>query len=202
MQTVPVRFTPVRGMVMFLAAVLIFALSSGAWAQKKKKSDDGDSSAPIAPLPVPDTNTIEQDIGEMLAAFQVGDVEGLHKYYSDNVVFVSAAFAPPVIGWKTYVPQYEAQKAAFQGMQLIRHNTLIIVHQDVSWVTYEWQFAAMLNGKPYSAQGQTTLILNKVADKWLIVHNHTSQILPEQQQSAAAQQTPGQYSAQPTVARQ
>jgi ketosteroid isomerase-like protein len=202
MHTVPVRFAPARGFACVLAVVLILALSSGAWAQKKKKSDDGDSSAPAQLLPVPDSDTIEHNIGEMLAAFQVGDVDALHQYYSDNVVFVSAAFAPPVIGWKNYVPQYEAQKAAFQGMQLIRRNTLIIVHQDLSWVTYEWQFATMLNGKPYSAQGQTTLILNKVADKWLIVHNHTSQICAEQQQSAEAQQTSGQYSPQPAAARQ
>jgi ketosteroid isomerase-like protein len=201
MQTVPMRLRPARGFACFLAAVLILALSSGAWAQKKKKSDDGDNSTPVALLPVPDSDTIEQDIGEMLAAFQVGDVEGLHKYYSDNVVFVSAAFAPPVIGWKNYEPQYEAQKAAFQGMQIIRRNTLIIVHQDVSWVTYEWQFATMLNGKPYSAQGQTTLILNKVNDKWLIVHNHTSQIYPDEQQAAQSQQAPAQYSQQPAAAR-
>jgi len=202
MQTIPARFTRARGFVCFLAVVLILALSSGAWAQKKKKSDDSDNSTPLTPLPVPDTNTIEQDIGEMLAAFQVGDVEALHKYYSENVVFVSSVFGPPVIGWKNYVPQYEVQKAAFQGMQLIRHNTLIIVHQDVSWVTYEWQFATMLNGKPYSAQGQTTLILNKEADKWLIVHNHTSQICPDEQQPASAQQTPAQYSPQPAADRQ
>ena len=202
MHTVPVRFAPIRGFVCFLTAVLILALSSGAWAQKKKKSDDGDNSAPTQLLPVPDSDTIEHNIGEMLAAFQVGDVEALHQYYSDNVVFVSSAFAPPVIGWKSYVPQYEAQKAAFQGMQVIRRNTLIIVHQDVSWVTYEWQVATMLNGKPYSAQGQTTLILNKVVDKWLIVHNHTSQICPDEQQPAEAQQAPEQYSPQPAAARQ
>lgn len=202
MQTIPARFTRARGFACFLAAVLILALSSGAWAQKKKKSDDSDDSAPLTPLPVPDTATIEQDIGEMLAAYQVGDLEALHKYYSDNVVFVSSAFAPPVVGWKNYVPQYQAQKAAFQGMQLIRRNTLIIVHQDVSWATYEWQFATMLNGKPYSAQGQTTLILTKVADKWLIVHNHTSEICPDEQRPAHAQQTPARYTPQPAAGSQ
>ncbi len=73
MHTVSVRFAPARGFACFLAAVLILALSSGAWAQKKKKSDDGDNSTPVALLPVPDSDTIEQDIGEMLAAFQVGE---------------------------------------------------------------------------------------------------------------------------------
>ena len=99
---------------------------------------------------MPDSDTIEHDISEMLGAFQVGDVEAMHKYYSDNVIFVSDGSGPPVIGWKNYVPQYQAEKAAFQGMQLIRRNTLIFVHQEVSWATYEWEFDSTFNGKPFS----------------------------------------------------
>ena len=43
----------------------------------------------------------------------------------------------------------------------------------------------MLNGKPFSARGQTTLMLNKVGDNWLIVHNHTAQICPERSRRGA-----------------
>ena len=124
----------------FIAAMLILAFSSGAWAQKKKKSTTQMIPRRWQAAARPGSDTIEHDIGEMLGAFQVGDVEAMHKYYSDNVIFVSAGSGPPVIGWKNYVPQYQAQKAAFQGMQLIRRNTLIFVHQDVSWATYQWEF--------------------------------------------------------------
>ena len=174
-----------RGLAIFTAAVLIFVMSSSAGAQKKKKSASADDSAPLQGLPVPDSDTIEHDIGEMLGAFQVGDVESMHKYYSDNVIFVSAGSGPPVIGWKNYVPQYQAERAAFQGMQLIRRNTLIFVHQDVSWATYEWQFESSFNGKPFQAHGQTTLVLNKVGEDWLIVHNHTSEANPEEGPASA-----------------
>jgi ketosteroid isomerase-like protein len=71
-------------------------------------------------------------------------------------------------------------------MQLIRRNTSIFVHADVSWVSYQWEFDSTFNGKPFSARGQTTLVLNKVGDNWLIVHNHTSEICPDNAAPAAA----------------
>jgi hypothetical protein len=55
---------------------------------------------------------------------------------------------------------------------------------------YQWELLSTFNGQPYSAQGQTTLIFNKVGANWLIVHNHTSQVLPQAgsvQQAAAPQ---------------
>ncbi len=185
--------------------VLVVAVSAGTPAQqKKKKGDNGDNSTPVPPTfpgPVPDQ--IDHDIGEMLGAFQVGDVEAMHKYYADNVTFVSGSYEPPVVGWQNYVALYQRQRAAFQGMQLIRRNTFIFVHQDVSWASYQWQFDSMLNGKPFTARGQTTLVLNKVGHNWLIVHNHTSEICPGQSTGAAQpqQQAPAQNSPASTRGR-
>jgi ketosteroid isomerase-like protein len=177
------------------AVILILAISSGAAAQQKKKK--GENAGNPSPAPPSDSasvsNQIEHDIGEMLGAFQVGDVEAMHKYYADNAMFVSGSYEPPVEGWSNYVALYQQQKAAFQGMQLIRRNTFIFVHQDVSWASYQWQFDSTFNGKPFTAQGQTTLVLNKVGDNWLIVHNHTSQICPgEAPSTPQPQQQPQQ----------
>jgi ketosteroid isomerase-like protein len=129
----------------------------------------------------------------MLGAFQVGNVEAMHKYYADNATFVSGSYEPPVVGWNNYVALYEKQKAAFQGMQLIRRNTFIFVHGDISWTSYQWQFDGMYSGRPFTARGQTTLVLNKVGGNWVIVHNHTSEICPGQAASAPPpQQQPQQ----------
>ena len=176
-----------------LAAILvIFAVSTGAWAQKtKNKKPDNTSPMPTLPLSVSDQ--IDHDIGEMLGAFQAGDVEAMHKYYSDNVTFVSGAFGPPIMGWQNYLAGYQQQRAAFPAIQLVRRNTYIFVHADVAWASYQWEFSSVLNGKPYALRGQTTLVLNKVGDDWLIVHNHTSQLCDL---SAAPQQQP---STQPPV---
>jgi ketosteroid isomerase-like protein len=178
-----------------LAVILVISIaSSGTWAQKtKNKKPDNTSPMPTLPLSVSDQ--IDHDIGEMLGAFQAGDVEAMHKYYSDNVTFVSGAFGPPIMGWQNYLAGYKQQRAAFPAIQLVRRNTYIFVHADVAWASYQWEFSSVLSGKPYALRGQTTLVLNKVGDDWLIVHNHTSQLcdlsaVPQQQPSTQPPVTP------------
>ncbi len=177
-------FPCARWLIGMLAAVLILAVSSSALAgpqtNKKTKIKTNDQTDPNAP-PMPvgsDADQIDHDIGEMLAAYQVGNVDMMHKYYADNVTFVSGAYEPPIVGWQNYVPLYQRQRAAFQGVQLVRRNTIIFPHGDVAWAMYQWEFDSLLNGQPYSMRGQTTLIFNKVGANWLIVHNHTSEIVP------------------------
>jgi ketosteroid isomerase-like protein len=187
-----------RQLIGVLAALLLLAaLAHPAAGQKNKNSkikynDQTDPNAP--PMPVgPDSDQIDRNIGQMLAAFQIGDVELMHKFYADNVTFVSGAYEPPIVGWQNYVPLYQRQRAAFQGMQVIRRNTIVFPHGDVAWAMYQWEFDSMLNGQPYTMRGQTTLIFNKVGGNWLIVHNHTSELSSTSgpaQPVAAAPQTP------------
>jgi ketosteroid isomerase-like protein len=178
------------------ALIAMFMLASGAaWAQKKPKNKAADQS-PMPKVAMPVSDEIDKDIGEMLAAFQLGKVDMMHKYYSDNAVFVSGAYAPPIVGWANYVEDYKRSLAAFQGMQLIRRNTDVFVHEDIAWASYQWEFLSSYQGKPYSAHGQTTLILQKIGDNWVIVHNHTSQVCdqapepPQQPQSQPAASNP------------
>ena len=161
-----------------LAIALVVVVCTAAWAQNSKKKKNANNNEQAVPNDsLPDTEQIEHDIGEMLAAFQMGNADDMHKYYADNATFVqSGTFDPPLVGYQAYAANYKASWSTFQGMQVIRRNTLIITHADVAWATYQWQFLATLNGKPFSALGDTTLVFNKVAGNWLIVHNHTSQI--------------------------
>ena len=180
-----------RWFTWILAAGMILATSPGLSAgqnQKNKKSKDSKDAStadqtPVGP-PMPDLDQIDHNIGEMLAGFQIGDVEMMHKYYADTVTFVAGDWAPAIKGWQNYVPLYEKQRAAFQGMQLIRRNTLILERGDFAWATYQWEFDSMLEGRPYSAYGQTTLVFNKIGTDWLIVHNHTSETAAGQGQTS------------------
>jgi ketosteroid isomerase-like protein len=162
------------------AAALTLALVSPACAKqknKKKKSfDDSSESNPVPMPPMPVSQQINTDIGQMLGAFQLGDVATMHKYYADYATFVSGTWEPPVVGWANYVPLYKREWSAYQDIQLIRKNTYVFDVGDVAWATYEWEFDAMSDGQPFQARGQTTLIFNKVNGNWLIVHNHTSEI--------------------------
>ena len=184
-------FLAARFFAACLAAILMFAAAANAAGGQKNKKNNKDATPTDQPAPLPtasDNDQIERNIGEMLGAFQIGDVEMMHKYYSDNVTFVSGDYEPPIVGWQNYAALYARQRSAFQGMQLIRRNTLIIVRGDFAWAMYQWEFDSSVNGQPYQLRGQTTLIFNKVSGNWLIVHNHTAGIY--EPATAAAQQAP------------
>ena len=189
-----------RSITCLLAATFIFAVSPGAsGGQKNKKTKKADASSQPAPAAnlTPESDQIDNDIGEMLAAFPLGNADMMHQYYGDNVTFVSADYEPKVVGWQNYAPLYERQRAAFQAIQLNRRNTLVFIHGDVAWAEYQWQFDSMLNGQPYSMRGQTTLLFNRVGTNWLILHNHTSQLYTPT--AATAQISPPQQNEAPSA---
>lgn len=176
MRQLEVRLVGLRaGVIRAVAGVaVILLLSSGMWAQKNKKNQPA-TDQPLPSMPMTPNDQIEHNIGEMLAAQQLGNLELMHKYYSDSATFVSSDYGPPIVGWKNWAEGYERQKAAFQQMQIIRRNTYIYIHGDGAWATYQWDFSAVLaTGKGYDARGQTTLVFTKVGNDWLVVHNHTA----------------------------
>jgi ketosteroid isomerase-like protein len=170
-----------RFVALMIAGLLPLAVS--AYPQNKQKKEKN-VTIPMPPMPIPEQ--IEHDIGEMLGAWQVGDVEALHKYYADNATWVAGTDAPPVKGWQNYVAGYEKQRSQIMTGQLIRKNTNIFHYGDVAWACYQWQFDYIVDGKSAFARGQTTLVLVKTGERWLIVHNHTSEICPQMAQQAAA----------------
>jgi ketosteroid isomerase-like protein len=163
----------------FFALVLSLLLcASSTLAQKKNKNQQPSDNTPPPSdqkLPMAPGDELDNDIGQMLGALQVGNVDAMHKYYADNATFVSSTYAPPIVGFETWAAGYQRQRAGFSGMQIVRRNTVIFPHGDVAWATYQWEFSGLqTSGAPYSAKGQTTLVFNRVGNNWMIVHNHTS----------------------------
>jgi len=177
--------------VFFFSLFLLLALSlaSTAAAQKKKKKNDTPN-PPTASI-LPDEQRIDNAIGEMLGAWQLGDVEKLHSHYADDVDVVNGMWAPPVVGWPSYLTSYQSQRARAQQVRLDRSNTLIRLAPggNTAWASYQWEFTAVVDGVPSSAFGHTTLVFEKRNDTWLIVHNHTS-LVQASQAAAPATQTP------------
>lgn len=130
---------------------------------------------------------VEYAIGEMLAGWQIGDVELLRKNYADDVLVVSGLFEPPVIGLANYLNAYQAQRQRMEKVQLERANTFTKIKGNFAWATYQWTFSAVADGRPTSAQGHATLLLEKRGDRWLIVHNHTSVVSMSAPQPAQPQ---------------
>lgn len=177
------------------AGIAMLLLSGITWsAQKKTKPKKDNTDTPMPLMPLPTNDELDRNIGEMLGAWQVGNIEAMHKYYDDSASFVSGAYEPPIVGWQNYVAAYQKQRARVQGMQLVRRNTFIFTRGDMAWASYQWEFNAMMDNRDVSARGQTSLVFSHMGDKWLIVHNHTSQIcdLAAPVQSPQPQATPQQ----------
>jgi ketosteroid isomerase-like protein len=165
-------------LLFFLAAALLLTCVSPAAAQKdkKKKKDTPppDTSTDVSNLP--DEQQIEYMLSEMLGAWQLGDIDRLHKDYADDVSVVNGAWAPPVFSWINYLAVYQQQRTRMQQVRMDRSNTFIKVKGTVAWACYQWDFAALVDGQPTASQGHTTVVLEKRNGHWVIVHNHTSQV--------------------------
>jgi len=185
------RFSNSRSRYWHLFAVLALSLAfaTTASAQKDKKKKQADQTEP-QPQPdasksLPDEQRIDLLISDMLGAWQIGDTDKLHKDIADDVVVVNGNWAPPVVGWPEYLRAYQMQRARANQVRLERTNTLVRVTGNVGWACYQWEFSGIVDGQSSGARGQTTLILAKRNDAWIIVHNHTSLVETELQPSPA-----------------
>jgi ketosteroid isomerase-like protein len=162
----------------FLAAALLLTCVSPAAAQKdkKKKKDAPPANTSTDVSNLPDEQQIEYMLSEMLGAWQLGDIERLHRDYADDVSVVNGAWAPPVFGWTNYLAVYQQQRTRMQQVRMDRSNTFIKVNGTVAWACYQWDFAAVVDGQQAASQGHTTVVLEKRNGHWVIVHNHTSQV--------------------------
>ena len=169
-----------------LALSLAFLPTASAQKDKKKKPEEQAQQQTATKNALPDEQRIDLLISDMLGAWQIGDTDKLHKDIADDVVVVNGNWAPPVVGWSEYLKAYQAQRARANQVRLDRTNTLIRVTGNVAWACYQWDFTGIVDGQPSGARGQTTLILEKRGDDWIIVHNHTSVVQTALQASPAS----------------
>jgi len=164
--------------VWIIMALALMAVAIPAEAQKKdknKKTPPPDLGEEIkSAIRPPDSQAIDQAIGEALGYWQIGDTESMHKYYAEDVVLVSGAWEQPIIGWDNFLKAYQAQRAQVSGARMDRSNTLIKVNGSSAWATYQFVYAAQMEGKVVQFRGHTTLVLVKQADRWVITLNHSS----------------------------
>jgi ketosteroid isomerase-like protein len=187
MRRVAVKFAAgFRFWIIPALALILAAIPAGA--QKKDKNKNASASEAGGDLKpgmyLPDSQAVDLAIGEALGYWQIGDADSLHKYYSDDVVVVSGAWEPPVIGWDNFLRSYQAQRARVSGMRMDRSNTVIKVTGNTAWATYQFLFTALLDGKTVQYRGHTSLVLMKQADRWVITLNHSSVVDSSQPEPA------------------
>jgi len=164
--------------IILALALMAVAIPAGAQKKDKNKNKNTPTTDPTedikSAIHTPDSQAIDQAIGEALGYWQIGDAESMHKYYAEDVVLVSGAWESPVIGWDNFLRAYKAQRAQVSGARMDRSNTLIKVNGDSAWATYQFIYVAQMEGKVVQFRGHTTLVLVKQADRWVITLNHSS----------------------------
>lgn len=141
--------------------------------ESQKKAEPAGAGAETLP-PGADNDVIDYRIAEMLAGWQMGDTSIMHGVYADDVSVVSGAYEPPIIGWTNFLATYQKLRARITSAQKERKNTYTVVRGNLAWSSYQWEFHGEVDGAPAAWRGQTTLVLEKRAGKWMIVHDHTS----------------------------
>jgi uncharacterized protein (TIGR02246 family) len=179
-----------RCMASLLLAIGLLAGAITAQAQndkkKKKKNDSASADKSDTIIPLSDEQRIDYMISEVLGAWQIGDIERMHKNYVDDLSVVNGGWAAPIIGWTNYEALYKQQRATLQQVRLDRSNTYIKVNGATAWACYQWEFAGVVNGTPSEARGQTTYVMVKKDNRWLIAHDHTSIVQSVQQPATNA----------------
>jgi len=185
--------------VLMTCGMLIAASTTQAQndKKKKKKNDAPAADSAGAVIPLSDEQQIDYMISETLGAWQIGDTDRMRKNYVDDVSVVNGGWAPPIIGWGNYQMLFKQQRAAMQQIRLDRSNTYIKVNGATAWACYQWDFSAVVNGTPAAARGQTTYVLVKKDNRWLIAHDHTSVVQSLQQQPPATNPPPAGAPAKP-----
>jgi ketosteroid isomerase-like protein len=191
-------WTLMKVLVFLLAFVVLLANVSlnAAQKEKKKKKDESQPADNSKPALLDDSQKIDYLLSEMLGAWQLGDVEKLHTAYADDVSMVNGGWAPPVMGWANYLAIYQQQRGRMQRVRMDRFNTYIKVNGNFGWASYQWDFSADVDGKTTASQGQTTVVVEKRNNRWVIVHNHTS-LTSGAPSSPANTTTPQQTPAKP-----
>lgn len=121
---------------------------------------------------------IEEVIAAVIAAYRAGDYAGMSRYYAPEVTVVPSDYNPPVSGWTRVAESYQQAHANLSGVEMARENTRIVRRGKLAWAVYQWRFAGVMGAESVGAVGHTTLVLEKRDGRWLILHNHTSALLP------------------------
>ena len=109
---------------LFVCLPLLAGRTAAQKQNQKDKKQDADASGITSPIPPPDGQAIDMVVSQMLGAWQVGDVEMMHKAYADDVTVVSGSWEPPLMGWANYARAYQAQRARTQSDRLERSKHL------------------------------------------------------------------------------
>src|SRR5262245_24408317 len=118
-----------------------------------------------------------EDVGAVVdhwaTAFNSNDVDALVNLYAPDAILVGTAGATLMEGSKA-VRSYFARLAGSGDKVAIDNNKIIVLDDNVAYVTGFYTFSAVRGGEIRKSQAGFTMILSKRGNDWLIAHHHSS----------------------------
>lgn len=114
---------------------------------------------------------VEQAIERHAAAWNSGDMEGFLDYYDrSNVTFSSGGETQR--GWDAIAERFRTRYGQPGKMGTLRFTNLAVtpLSSDAAMVLGDWH----LTRSDGELRGNFTLVMRRIAGRWLIIHDHTS----------------------------
>lgn len=151
--------------VIFIISFILSTISGTAFAQA-----------------LSDTEVIKDNIIQMWAAVEAGDVDRYMTYIHDDYTLFGEGDIYLQAGKDKERASYADYLTRVQNVRTFMHQPDVVVRGDTAWITYYWTDSGYKNaqdaqgntisGERFTSKGKSTRIFVKENGKWLCIHGH------------------------------
>jgi ketosteroid isomerase-like protein len=129
-----------------------------------------------------DQHAIRFVIGEVFKNWTAMNPDLNDEYYSANDETVLFDVAPMKdVGWRNQKQRLRGVFESFEDFEMAPDDIHIKTHGQVAWVATTWKAKVLLKeGTQLNHEGRATFVLQKMGDRWFVVHDHISVPLVEE----------------------
>ena len=120
--------------------------------------------------PNPDRAAAQAVITSLGEYFQAGDMEAAETLFRSGGMHILTDDAT-THGWVEYRDQHLAPELAIEGLRYAHTAVEPVVRGNVAWVAFRREISGTAMA---ASEGRGTAVLEKVDDRWVIVHLHMS----------------------------
>ena len=124
--------------------------------------------------PDPERTAVQQVISDLAARIQSGDFAAIDSMFRGRGVHILTDTAT-THGWPEYRDKFlKPELARYKNLQFTHGAIEPQVRGLVAWVAFREELSGETSSGPTKVSGRGTAVLEKIDDKWRIVHLHVS----------------------------